>query len=240
MAQHTAGATSPSPSFTLPKYLDLARIWRRVRVDVGRKLSHLGERWNKPTLIYNPLIFAHFHWCAKQSAPGVMDIFARHFPAAQKYIDVGAGTGAYAAAATRAGRQVVACENSAHARKVAKRQKVDIRPFDLNLNPAADVGGPFDLAYCFEVAEHLPPDLGEKLVDFIAAQAPLVVFTAAQPPYRGGIGHINEQPRQYWIERFEKRGMTYDDATTKALSAELTEKMKVAWWLGENVSVFRR
>lgn len=45
-------------------------------------------------------------------------------------------------------------------------------------------------------------------VAFLGEAAPLVLFTAAHSG-QGGQGHINEQSRAYWIDRFEKHGMTY-------------------------------
>jgi hypothetical protein len=72
-----------------------------------------------------------------------------------------------------------------------------IRPFDL-AQPVVVEPAKCDLAYSFEVAEHLPPELGNRLVAFLAASAPTVVFTAA-PPGQGGSGHVNEQERPYWV-----------------------------------------
>jgi SAM-dependent methyltransferase len=235
------GDPIPTTTTTSPlRYFNVPKIARKIRCELGRSLSNLGEKLGHQALIYNPLIFAHFHYVAMESAPLVMKAMAHVFPDAQKYLDVGAGTGAYAAHAQKIGKDVIALEHSVTARRTARAMGVDIRRFDLLKTPAADVDGGFDLAYCFEVAEHLPPDLGDLLVAFIARHAPLVVWTAAQPPWRGGIGHINEQPRSYWIEQFEKLGMQYDDAATRRLSGIWAKHVSEAWWLAENVSVFRK
>ena len=208
---------------------------RYVRLGLGRRLSMLGQRWNIHWLTYNPIHFRHFHDQAMASAPGVMRTFGEVFPNAHRYLDVGAGSGGFAAEAQRLGREVVACEHSKSGRRMANKQGVDCRPFDLNHDPPADVGQGFDLAYCFEVAEHLPPELGRKLVDFLSRCAPLVAFSAAQPG-QGGTGHINEQPRQYWIDQFATVGMAY--------SSELSEQVRlgfqrqtVAQYLANNIIV---
>lgn len=232
--------TTATPTSSALRYFNVPKIARKIRCELGRSLSSLGERLGHQALIYNPLIFAHFHYVAMESAPLVMKAMSHVFPDAKSYCDVGAGTGAYAAHAQKIGKNVVALEHSVTARRTARSLGVDIRPFDLLKKPEADVTESFDLAYCFEVAEHLPPELGDKLVAFIARQAPIVVWTAAQPPWRGGIGHINEQPRSYWIERFERLGHTYDDTTTKRLSGMWHKHVSEAWWLAENVSVFRK
>ena len=210
-----------------------------IRQGFGRRLSLLGEKLNIHWLIYNPIHFMHFHEHGLENAPGVIRAFKSVFPDAQNYIDVGAGTGAFAAEAQRAGRKVVACEHSAKGRKVAARQGVDSRPFDLMKDPPAQLEGSFDLAYCFEVAEHLPPELGERLVRYLAGLAPLVIFTAAHPG-QGGTGHINEQPKTYWVEQFQKAGMRHDTDLSGRVAAAFKAQDVKAPWLIENVLVFVR
>jgi SAM-dependent methyltransferase len=208
-----------------------------IRRGVGRRLSLLGEKLNIHWLIYNPIHFMHFHELALENAPGVIRTFTSIFPNASRYVDVGAGTGAFAAEAQRAGRQVLACEHSPKGRKVAARQGVDCRAFDLMKEPPAQLEGRFDLAYCFEVAEHLPPQLGQRLVRYLAELAPLVIFTAAQPG-QGGTGHINEQPKNYWVEQFQKAGMRHDaDLSQRVATGFKTQDVK-APWLIDNVLVF--
>lgn len=215
-------------SLTWPQY---------IRAGLGRRLSLLGEKLKIDWLIYNPIHFMHFHEHALLNAPGVMRAFAQVFPEARRYLDVGAGSGAFSAQANRTGRVSIACEHNAKGRQLAQKQGVDCRPFDLMKDPPAKLDGPFDLAFCFEVAEHLPPDLGDRLVRFIAQCASLAVFTAAHPG-QGGTGHINEQPKSYWIERFEKAGMRYSPELSQRLEAAFRAEKLPGTWLIENVCVF--
>lgn len=200
-------------------------------------LSKAGERWDIDWLIYNPLAFVWYHEQAVASAPGVMRTFARLFPSARTYVDVGAGSGAFAAEAQRLGRRTVAYEHSRLGRLVAKSQGVDARPFDLRKKSAPKADRPFDLAYCFEVAEHLDAALGDELVRFCAIQAPLVVFTAA-PPGQGGRGHKNEQPRSHWIDRFEALGLRYDEKLSRELADGFRGENVQSVWLALNVMMF--
>jgi hypothetical protein len=62
------------------------------------------------------------------------------------------------------------------------------------------------------------------------------VFTAA-PPQAGGVGHINEQPESYWIERFSRVGMRYDPNLTQQLAVGFSGVP--AYWLAQDVMVFR-
>jgi SAM-dependent methyltransferase len=214
--------------------------WRvYFRNGMGRRLSMLGEKLGIHWLVYNPLLFRDFHDEAVKSAPGVMRAMRRVLPDARRCVDVGCGSGAYAAEARRQGLDAVGCEHNSTGRRWAARQGVQCLPFDLTRDPPCELSGPFDFAYCFEVAEHLPPELGEKLVRYISTLAPLAVFTAAHPG-QGGTGHINEQPRDYWIERFARAGMKHCAEASKALADEFRAESIKAFWLIENVMVFRK
>jgi SAM-dependent methyltransferase len=197
-----------------------------------------GDRFGIPWLLYNPLVFRYYDRIAKMNARGVMGAFAEVFPYARSFVDVGAGSGGYASEAVRRGWHVAACEHFRAARALARRRGVDVRPFELHRDPPSDLLGPFDVAYSFEVAEHVPPPLGDALVRYLARLAPTVAFTAARPG-QGGIGHINEQPRDYWIDRFDVAGLAYDAEMTRRLHAAFLAR-GVGAWLADNLSVFRR
>jgi hypothetical protein len=214
------------------------RAFKRVWYGIGGRISRLGERLGSDWLIYNPIIFQAFHEMALSSAPGVIKTFEEVFPRAKHYVDVGAGSCAFAAEAVRRGHECVACEHSATARRLGRKQGVDVRPFDLTHRPPADLDGPYDLAYCFEVAEHLPASMGSDLVAYLASLAPVVVFTAA-PPGQAGHGHINLQPKQYWIDQFERHALRHCPQLSRVI-AESFQRHDVVSWLVENVMVFER
>jgi len=211
------------------------RLWMAS----AKQLSNLGERWGVDWLIYNPLVFVYYDRKARASAPGVFRSFERLFPTIQRLADVGAGSGAFAACALERGYDVVACEHSAFGRMMARARGVKARRFDLTDVPPAQLGSTMDLAYCFEVAEHVAPALGDRLVAFLAELASWVVFTAAQPG-QGGTGHVNERPPAYWIGRFEERGMRYRHDLTTQLADAFRQEQLPAWWLAPNVMVFER
>lgn len=214
------------------------RMRRWLRWRIGLWLSRLGERLGIQWLTYNPLHFYSFHAHALTNAPIVMSAITDAFPDAKRYLDIGAGSGAFAAEATRLGKTVVALEHNAAGRRLARAQGVHVQPFDLASDSLALGTGSFEIAYCFEVAEHLPPNLGDRLVAFAAESAPIVIFTAA-PPGQTGTGHINEQPQQYWITRFEQSGMRFQPHLSKRLSEEF-RKREAAPWFTQNVMVFER
>lgn len=63
----------------------------------------------------------------------------------------------------------------------------------------------FDLAICFEVAEHLKEEYSDVLLDSVSRSADLVLWTAAVPG-QGGTFHYNEQPHGYWLDKFKALG----------------------------------
>jgi SAM-dependent methyltransferase len=174
---------------------------------------------------------------ALADAPGVVAAILETFPELWRIADVGCGSGAFAAEFQRRGRVVVACEHAVGGRLVARSQGVDVGGFDLDRVPPAVLPNEIELAYCFEVAEHCTPSQGERLVEFIAGLAPVVVFSAAQPG-QGGLGHINEREPEYWIEAFGRQGSVVAEAETESLRRRFTDAGLDAPWFAANAQVF--
>jgi SAM-dependent methyltransferase len=63
----------------------------------------------------------------------------------------------------------------------------------------------FDLVQCLEVAEHIPEYRADILVENLIRHGDMVLFSAAIPG-QGGESHINEQPYEYWHEKFDRQG----------------------------------
>lgn len=96
-----------------------------------------------------------------------------------------------------------------------------------------------DLVTCIEVAEHIPAERADELVDAIVSNSRRwVVFSAAQPG-QGGVGHVNEQPPDYWIEKFEARGWRYALASSGSLRERL-HAVNRCWWIPRNIMVFSK
>ena len=119
-------------------------------LNVGRRLSELGTRWNLPWLVENPLTFRYYHRAALENAAGVVTAFESVFPYAVRYAEIGAGSGAYASEAQRRGHPVTACEYSWIGRSMARVQGVRCEQFDLTQDPPASLGGPSDLQALIE------------------------------------------------------------------------------------------
>lgn len=74
-----------------------------------------------------------------------------------------------------------------------------------DLSARFDLERKFDLVTSLEVAEHVPEGSAGTFVENIARHGDCVLFSAAVPG-QGGEFHVNEQPLQYWRERFEALG----------------------------------
>lgn len=98
------------------------------------------------------------------------------------------------------------------------------------------VSEPYDLVVCLEVAEHLPADMADKLVETLDALAHHAVLFSAAIPGQTGAGHINCQWPAYWIERFERLGWF----VTGQLRNEFWNDTDVEPWYRQNMLLFTR
>jgi hypothetical protein len=70
-----------------------------------------------------------------------------------------------------------------------------------------DTGRTYDMGMSIEVAEHVPPNAGDRLVAALCRLAPVILFSAAFPAQSpSATGHVNEQFPSYWAKRFAAHG----------------------------------
>lgn len=93
----------------------------------------------------------------------------------------------------------------------------------------------FDLAICLEVAEHLPSEHAQNLVNFLTKSSDVILFSAALP-FQGGQGHINENYLSYWTEMFYALGYTLYDF----IRPQIWEDDRIQWWYKQNIVLFSR
>ncbi len=68
----------------------------------------------------------------------------------------------------------------------------------------------FDLVLCLEVAEHLSALSSDIFVENVISLGDIIIFSAAIKN-QGGQNHINEQPVNYWIEKFCRQDFVFYD-----------------------------
>lgn len=95
------------------------------------------------------------------------------------------------------------CENClTHIAKGATIYMHDLR------NPLEWGAPKFDLCMCLEVAEHIEPEHADTLIDSCCSISDLILFTAAKPG-QDGLGHVNLQKPDYWMNKFKTKGYVY-------------------------------
>jgi glycosyltransferase involved in cell wall biosynthesis len=98
-----------------------------------------------------------------------------------------------------------------------------------------------DLVVCFEVAEHIDPQLSDEIARNVYSSVDdggILLWTAAIPG-QGGVGHINCRPKQYWKNKFEKLGLIHDDTMQKDIIDYCKSGMHMGWFT-QNILCFRK
>jgi len=78
----------------------------------------------------------------------------------------------------------------------------------------------FDLATCFEVAEHIDAAYAPMFVKNLVSLSSQILMSTA-PPGQDGHGHVNCQPVEYWDEQFARYKYVRKDEITTAVRAGL-------------------
>ncbi len=73
----------------------------------------------------------------------------------------------------------------------------------------------FDLCWCSEFLEHVKAEY-EPCYMAAFVKCKYLLITAAKPGFNGH-HHVNEQPSEYWIERFRRYGFEFDQDETNRL-----------------------
>lgn len=152
-----------------------------------------------------------------------------------RILDVGCGTGDLLMALRRHGVEGVGLELSEAALAICRERDLAVRRFDLEEEVPND---PIvaDVVVSTEVAEHLPEACADRYVDLLTTPRTTVVLTAA-PPGQGGTDHVNEQPPEYWIEKFRRRGFALDALRTRRWAKRWRDAGAQPWY-SENVLIF--
>lgn len=155
----------------------------------------------------------------------------------QSVIDVGCGTGALLKRLQNRGVRGVGLEYSESALTHCRAQNLTVEKYDLE-NSQANTHKDYDVVISIEVAEHLPERVADRYVDLLTSAGRLIIFTAAHPG-QGGHDHVNEQPKDYWIEKFTQRGFWYDTDLTLRWQQEWS-KTDMAYWYHHNLMIFNK
>lgn len=143
-------------------------------------------------------------------------------------LDVGCGTGVSLEYFARKGADVLGLEGSTLA---ISKSGIKDRIRTHNLHDTIDLQRQFELVWSYEVVEHIKPEYADILVQTLIRHAAKTLILSAAPPGQQGIGHFNEQPPEYWVEKFEQQGLRCQQ--------ERTQKLRLLKE-GKNMLVFER
>ncbi|MBN2854200.1 class I SAM-dependent methyltransferase [Patescibacteria group bacterium] len=188
--------------------------------------------------IYDDNFFHNTIKFEADSAKAFVDIILEYF-SPESIIDIGCGAGIYLFEFEKRGvKDVFGIDGSEHAKNSFLLSQDKLEIFDLAKEYQTEKK--FDLCLCVEVAEHLREEDADTLVNTIIESSDLVIFTAAVPGQGPrSIGHINEQPHEYWIKKFSQNNYSFLDDLTKEMRLKMQEQ-KVVWWIVSNLMIFKK
>lgn len=154
----------------------------------------------------------------------------------KRVIDVGCATGLYLKPFYEAGIDVEGVDYAPDSiddsiRQIPKEliHIADITKDKLKIKPA-------NLSICLEVLEHIPESGALKAVKYLCSTSKIIIFSAAQVG-QGGRGHINCQPKYYWLEKFWNNNYVEDVVATKKIVDFMSQGYHMGW-LTNNLVVF--
>jgi SAM-dependent methyltransferase len=152
-------------------------------------------------------------------------------------LDVGSGNGFLIDAFVRHGVDVRGVEMATAVRPFLSEEALGRTTFA----DATTIGklGHFDLVTCVEVAEHVPSERSEALMDVVAENAAKWLYFTAATPFQPGRGHINARPHFFWLRGFRNRGLHLDYERTAYLISLIAE-MEPCRWLPLNSLILHR
>lgn len=186
--------------------------------------------------IYTARVHTKFLDFQRQTAPLFVETIIKHFQP-RSVIDVGCGPGEYLAEFARRGVEIFGVEGARSVYAVLQIPRDKVRIHDLAHPLRLDRR--YDLCICTEVAEHIDARHALTLVETLCRASDTIFFSAATPG-QGGDDHVNEQPHEYWIDRFAQRGFSLDRLTTATIREELAARGMATHWIPNNTLIFRR
>jgi SAM-dependent methyltransferase len=174
---------------------------------------------------------------AQQAAPIFADLISKDFHP-RRMVDVGCGTGALIQALTATGCECKGLEYADAAIKTCQARGLNVRKFDIESEIVETTSGEFDVVTSMEVGEHLPKEKADRYIVLLTSLAPVVIYTAAIPG-QGGSDHVNEQPHEYWIEKFERRGYRYEKGQSERWRKE-TKEREMPYFYSDNIMIFQK
>lgn len=199
--------------------------------DVLRELNENAQKRNiefSSVYDYGFYVYNRYH-----SAISALHILPTIFTAVphDSIIDFGCGTGTWLWVAQKLGaKEITGLDGEYVPKSLLMIPESSFHA--VNLQKPVGLPKKYDLAISMEVGEHLPETSADSFVDSISASSDVVLFSAAHPG-QGGDDHINEQPIEYWIEKFRKK-----DYLPIEIKKLFSEDQQICSWYRQNIILF--
>lgn len=168
---------------------------------------------------------------SRSSAEIVVPFVLDAIGGARSVVDVGCGEGVWTAVFAEHGCDVLGIDGP-HVDQ--SRLQIPAERFTaLDIQHQRVTGVRADLAVSLEVAEHLSSPRATTFVEDLCAAADIVLFSAAIPG-QGGVGHVNEQWPEYWVELFVRFGRIVTGALRWAIWDD-ARAGRVENWYAQNL-----
>jgi len=198
----------------------LQSIKSKKELSVEEAISLYKE---KPSAIYSKEFFKKRHSKDNKWKLKIGEMLSRIYNL-ESLVDFGCGEGEYLQGALKYGvRKVLGFEYLFdNVKKYLPTEILEHVKYG-NVMESIDCGK-FDCAMSIEVAEHILPEKSEAFVDNLVNASKKYILLTAAPCGQGGIGHINERPREFWIEQFIKRDFIYLADEVSKIHVEIREE----------------
>ena len=180
---------------------------------------------------YKPELYEKIKNNGYKYAKIIIPELKKNFPI-ESVIDIGCGGGSFLHGCVDLGLEVFGVDGP-HVEPALQVDSNRIRY--ANLEKPFIAGERFDLCVSMEVAEHLDEKYAEIFVSSLCAHSNNILFSAAQVG-QPGIHHVNCQPLEYWIQKFQNRGYIF----MKNLSGWIRGNNEIYNWYRKNSIVFRK
>lgn len=153
--------------------------------------------------VYNADFYDYISPGSRDSADAVIPLILDQVQLGS-VVDVGAGNGSWLSAWIAQGVGDALAVDGAY----VDTSRLAVPPENFaahDLTRPLDLGRRFDLVQSLEVAEHIPEIHAECFIDSLCRHGDVILFSAAVR-HQGGEFHVNEQPPEYWRQKFAARG----------------------------------
>ena len=146
-------------------------------------------------------------------------------------IDLGCGVAMELSHLENRGIVVKGIDKSSYAKKHACISNVDLWDLSTEYIPRQR----YDVALCFDCVEHISPKFEDVILENIIRCSDIAMISI---PYgTNDVLHLNEQPHDYWIKAFQRKGYYFDQEATSRIKTKI---INTRYWVERNLQIFRK